>query len=152
MCSTCVCQMLRSFGSLRPTYFEHKFFLACYILTHLPSWYSRLKNITKSANIMNSLRALLLFILDPNIFRGTLYLETSHRCCKNVIFIYVPRFSYGISSSVGRGAVGIVTCYGLGGPGTESPWGRDFSHLSIPPPPPPPLHRPIQWVPGLSRV
>ena len=29
-------------------------------------------------------------------------------------------------------AVGIATCYGLDGPGIESRWGRDFSHLSRP--------------------
>ena len=46
-------------------------------------------------------------------------------------------------------SVGIATGYGLDGPGIESRWGRDFSHLS---------RRalgstqpPVQWVPGLSR-
>ena len=46
-------------------------------------------------------------------------------------------------------SVGIVTGYGLDGPGIESRWGRDFPHLS----------RPtlgstqpsVEWVPGLSR-
>jgi len=39
--------------------------------------------------------------------------------------------------------------YGLGGPGIESRWGRDFPHLSrqaLKPNQPP-----IQWLPGLSR-
>ena len=43
--------------------------------------------------------------------------------------------------------VGIVTRYGLGGPGIESRWGRDFPHLSrlaLGPTQPP-----IQWVLGL---
>ena len=29
-------------------------------------------------------------------------------------------------------SVGIATRYGLNGPGIESRWGRDFSHLSTP--------------------
>ena len=50
----------------------------------------------------------------------------------------------------GPGSVdGIVTAYGLDGPGIESWWGRDFLHLSR-------LalrstQSPVQWVPGLSR-
>jgi len=42
--------------------------------------------------------------------------------------------------------VGIKTCYGLDGPGIESPWGRDFPHTSRPA-----LgltQPPIQWVPS----
>jgi hypothetical protein len=35
--------------------------------------------------------------------------------------------------------VGIATGYGLDGPGIESQWGRDFSHLSRPPRGPPSL-------------
>ena len=36
-------------------------------------------------------------------------------------------------SGVGRdSSVGIATRYGLDGPGIESRWGRDFSHLSRP--------------------
>ena len=51
---------------------------------------------------------------------------------------------------IGPGSsVGIVTAYGLDGPGIESPCGRDFQHLSRP------ALRPtqpsVQWVPGLSR-
>ena len=46
-------------------------------------------------------------------------------------------------------SVGIVTRYGLGGPGIESWWGRDFPHLSRPALGP--TQPPVQWVPGLSR-
>jgi len=44
-------------------------------------------------------------------------------------------------------SVGIVTRYGLDGPGIESPWWRDFLHLSRPALGP--IQPPIQWIPGL---
>ena len=51
--------------------------------------------------------------------------------------IWLCRHFYGLpllpNNSVGRdSAVGIATCYGLGGPGIESRWRRDFPHPSRP--------------------
>jgi hypothetical protein len=46
-------------------------------------------------------------------------------------------------------SVGIATGYGLGGPGIESRWRRDFPHLSRPAPGS--TQPPVQWIPGLSR-
>jgi hypothetical protein len=45
---------------------------------------------------------------------------------------------------------GIVTDYGLDGPGIESRWGRDFSHTSRQAMGS--THPTVQWAPGLSRV
>jgi hypothetical protein len=49
----------------------------------------------------------------------------------------------------GDSSVGIATRCGLDGPGIESRWRRDFSHLYRPALGP--TKPPIQWVPDLSR-
>jgi hypothetical protein len=46
-------------------------------------------------------------------------------------------------------SVGIVTGYGLDGPGIESRWEQDFLHLSRPTLGP--TQPPVQWIPGLSQ-
>jgi hypothetical protein len=55
-----------------------------------------------------------------------------------------------IGYCIGRdSSVGIATGYGLGGPGIESRWGRDYSHMSRPVLGP--IQPPVQWVSGISR-
>jgi hypothetical protein len=50
---------------------------------------------------------------------------------------------------VGRDSVvGLATRYGLGGPGIESRWGRDFQQPSRPVLGP--TQPPVKWVPGHS--
>ena len=62
---------------------------------------------------------------------------------QNYLF-YSPYIISGSGSSVG-----VVTGYGLDGPGIESRWWRDFPHLFRPSLEP--TQHPVQWVPGLSR-
>ena len=57
-------------------------------------------------------------------------------------------FTYSLLGCVGLdSSVGLATRYGLGGPGIEYRWGRDFPHPSRPAPGP--TQPPIKWVPGL---
>ena len=68
---------------------------------------------------------------------------TEHQClCRGALYLY--HVMCGLGSTVG-----IVTGYGLDGPGSNPGGAQDFPHLSRPAPEP--TQPPVQWAPGLSR-
>jgi hypothetical protein len=94
------------------------------------------------------------------VYRSLLTQCYAHLRLQSTVTLFEPYISSSVICSLvllpqnvysgGPGSsVGIVTGYGLDGPGIESRWGRDFPHLSRPA-----LgltQPPVQWVPGLSR-
>ena len=68
----------------------------------------------------------------------------------NIMFCVCVVYSGSTLEGCGPGGVvGLVTSYGLQGPGIKSWWGRDFLHLSRPALGP--NQPPVQWVLGVSQ-
>jgi hypothetical protein len=64
-----------------------------------------------------------------NYYAANMLVRTSRpRLAQILRGIYAALYNESGPGSV----VGIATGYGLDGPGIESPWGRDFPHLSAP--------------------
>ena len=70
--------------------------------------------------------------------------------CPFIFLVFTKQYLEMYKSKLDKdSSVGIATRYGLGGPGIESRWGRDFPHPSRPALGP--IQPPKLGVPGLPR-
>jgi hypothetical protein len=94
-----------------------------------------------------------MFTLKTGVFKSALCLLKRQTNCsyrKEIWPKHVVGNKKGSYRVCGPGSsVGIATGYRLDGPGIESRWRRDFTHLSRPALRP--TQPPVQWALGLSR-
>jgi hypothetical protein len=85
-------------------------------------------------------------------FPGAWIQQLSNGSCSEPVLSILHPYTLLYKLKVIRGpgsSVGIATGCGMGSPGIESRWGRDFPHLSRPALVP--TQSPVQWLPGPSR-
>jgi len=68
-------------------------------------------------------------ILNRNVWSDDRIQKSRKDVLTSTLEIQLQARAATIFMSTTHYGVGIATCYGVGGPGIESRWGRDFSHL-----------------------
>ena len=87
---------------------------------------------------------------DPSFRQTDEYLYKIFYCVVHIGAMKLNLIPFNVFEGVTIFGLGrVATAYGLDGPGIESRWGRDFSHLFRPALRPTRL--PVKWIPGLSR-